>query len=86
MHPLIGMDRYVTICFIYSIYVDAVINHMTGGGSGIGSGGSWWDADSLDYPGVPYSSFDFHGSDVCFTGSGNIEDYNDANQVKLNFL
>ena len=38
-------------CTCFRIYVDGVINHMTGGGSGYGSGGTWWDADALDFPG-----------------------------------
>ncbi len=50
-------DRLNAIC---SIIVDMVGNHMTGGGSGVGSAGSEWNADTLNYPGVPYSSYDFH--------------------------
>ncbi|CAH1797073.1 unnamed protein product [Owenia fusiformis] len=64
------------------IYADLVINHMTGGGQGQGSSGSYWNADSLSYPAVPFGSGDFNGRDVCNTGSGNIENYNDANQVR----
>ncbi|XP_064597212.1 alpha-amylase-like [Liolophura sinensis] len=65
------------------IYADAVINHMTGvGGSGIGTAGTHYDGNVLSYPGVPFSGYDFHGNDVCHTGSMNIENYNDANQVR----
>ena len=55
---------------------------MTGAGSGFGSSGSWWDADALSYPAVPYGPADFHGSDVCFTSDGNIQDFNDTDQVR----
>ena len=59
------IDSFTSNCvsehdFRSSIYVDMVINHMTGGGSGIGSDGSEWNADTLNYPGVPYSELDFH--------------------------
>ncbi|HWM03935.1 MAG TPA: alpha-amylase family glycosyl hydrolase, partial [Actinophytocola sp.] len=41
------------------IYVDAVVNHMAGGGSGgPGSGGSSFA--HYDYPAVPYGNGDFH--------------------------
>jgi len=58
------------------IYVDAVINHMCGGGgAGVGTGGSPFNYDVLDYPAVPYSVLDFNGPHNCFTPSGNIENY-----------
>uniref|UniRef100_T1J419 alpha-amylase n=1 Tax=Strigamia maritima TaxID=126957 RepID=T1J419_STRMM len=56
---------------------------MTGGlGKGYGSGGSYFDSDKLDYPGVPYSALDFNSCDRCSTSSCNIEDYSDSNQVR----
>lgn len=64
------------------IYVDGVFNHMTGAGSGTGSDGSSFDADAKSFPGVPYGYNDFHDSNECYTGSGEIEDYNDPNQVR----
>jgi alpha-amylase len=65
------------------IYVDAVINHMTGpAGRGTGTGGSSYDADALTYSGVPYSSSDFNGGNECPSRSGDIESYNDAIQVR----
>ena len=69
--------------FAFRIYVDAVINHMTGGGRGQGSGGSSWDADSLNYPGVPFGPNDFNccGCSGCSTNDCTIKNYNDANQV-----
>lgn len=71
---------------IYSqvnIYVDAVINHMCGAGGGEGthsSCGSWFSAGRKDFPSIPFSHSDFNDH-KCRTGSGNIENYGDANQV-----
>jgi len=56
----------------YSIYVDAVINHMTGGGSGVGSNNSSFNGETQRYPGVPYSNEDFHGHADCPTSDLNI--------------
>ncbi|XP_076306624.1 pancreatic alpha-amylase 2a5-like [Tachypleus tridentatus] len=65
------------------IYVDAVINHMTGNiGAGHGTGGSYFDPVALKYDGVPYSHWDFNTNEKCGTPSGNIENYNDAYQVR----
>jgi len=64
------------------IYVDGVFNHMTGGGSGTGSDGSSFNADTKSFPGVPYGSGDFNGPNECSTASGEIENYNDPNQVR----
>ena len=55
---------------------------MTGGGSGTGSDGSSFNADTLQFPGVPYGPGDFHGSDVCKTSDLEIHDYNNANEVR----
>ncbi|XP_069825112.1 pancreatic alpha-amylase-like [Dendropsophus ebraccatus] len=66
------------------IYVDAIINHMCGaaGGSGTRSTcGSSYNTGSKDFPGVPYSYLDFNDG-KCRTGSGNIENYSDAYQVR----
>ncbi|XP_018017055.1 alpha-amylase 1 isoform X2 [Hyalella azteca] len=65
------------------IYPDAVFNHMTGSWpSGTpGVGGSSFDSGSENYPGVPYSGFDFNDGN-CNSGSGSIESYQDANQVR----
>nr|WGG89262.1 alpha-amylase II [Enchytraeus albidus]WLK78496.1 alpha-amylase II [Enchytraeus albidus] len=64
------------------IYIDDVINHMTGGGAGVGSDGSSFDGDARDYPGVPFGPFDFNGPEQCPTASGEIEDYGDPIQVR----
>ncbi|GAB6030326.1 Alphaamylase [Chamberlinius hualienensis] len=66
------------------VYIDAVMNHMTGGGgSGTGTGGSSWDSNSLNFPAVPYTSSNFHScSGDCGTSDCQIQDYNNANQVR----
>ena len=44
-----------------SVIVDFVVNHMSGhGSSGTGTGGSGFNGGAEDYPGVPFSSWDFH--------------------------
>ncbi|CAF1544604.1 unnamed protein product [Rotaria magnacalcarata] len=62
------------------IYVDAVINHMAAGGNR-GSAGSSYNTGSKDFPAVPFSAWDF-GDSLCKSGSGNIENYNDPEQVR----
>ncbi|XP_014855795.1 PREDICTED: pancreatic alpha-amylase-like [Poecilia mexicana] len=67
-----------------NIYVDTIINHMaaTGGGEGSHSScGSWFSTITRDFPSVPYSAWDFNGH-KCKTGSGEIENYGDAYQVR----
>lgn len=60
------------------IYVDAVINHMTGTWEeNIGTGGSTADFDNWDYPGVPYTIADFNYPFCYITG------YNDPAIVSL---
>ncbi|XP_036902614.1 pancreatic alpha-amylase-like, partial [Sturnira hondurensis] len=66
------------------VYVDAVINHMCGGGSGAGTSstcGSYYNPGNRDFPAVPFSGWDFNDG-KCKTGSGEIENYNDAYQVR----
>lgn len=58
------------------IYVDTVINHMTGEWNpAVGTAGSTADTANKNYPAVPYSSLDFHATCA-------IEDYNNAEQVR----
>lgn len=56
------------------IYVDAVINHMSAT-TGRGTAGSISDPTTMNYPGVPYTTSDFHPP--C-----QIEDYNNPSQVR----
>lgn len=63
--------------------MDAVINHMCGAGGGEGthnSCGNWFSANRKEFPTIPYTSWDFNDN-KCRTGSGNIENYGDPNQV-----
>src|SRR3989442_202792 len=65
------------------IYVDAVINHMTGNDiKGKGTGGSEFDAVKKSYPDAGYTEEDFNGKSGCATKSGTIEDYSNADQVR----
>ncbi|ODM96628.1 Pancreatic alpha-amylase [Orchesella cincta] len=65
------------------IYVDAVINHMTGNSvQGAGTDGSAFDASAKSYPAVPYGSADFNDGTTCPTHSGSIENYQDPIQVR----
>lgn len=41
------------------IYVDVLLNHMSAT-TGIGTGGSTANAQTRDYPAVPYTAADFH--------------------------
>ncbi|KAM9688354.1 alpha-amylase 2B-like isoform 2-T2 [Trichechus inunguis] len=66
------------------IYVDAVINHMSGSGVSAGTSstcGSYFNPGNRDFPAVPYSGWDFNDG-KCQTGSGEIENYQDVNQVR----
>src|SRR5207249_3027648 len=60
---------------------DVVINQMASN-SGTGTGGSSYDSGSQSYSGVPYGSNDFNTCDKCGTSSCNIEDYQNADQVR----
>lgn len=65
------------------IYVDSVINHMTGHiGKGQGTAGSSFDPEVPRYDGVPYGPEHFNSGNKCPSTSGNIEDYNDKVQVR----
>ncbi|XP_028666934.1 pancreatic alpha-amylase-like [Erpetoichthys calabaricus] len=66
------------------IYVDAVINHMCGASGGAGthsSCGTYFNADTKDFPSVPYSAWDFNDG-KCKSPSGDIENYHDIYQVR----
>ncbi|CAG0886066.1 unnamed protein product [Cyprideis torosa] len=66
------------------VYPDLVINHMTATypvGTP-GTGGSSFDSEALEYPGVPFTAEDFHGSNDCPTDSGNVESHDDPVEVR----
>lgn len=69
------------------IYVDAVINHMTGAFfEGVGTGGSTFSGPNKDYPGVPYGVLDFNGIGIgegdCPNPIGNVSDYSNPIEVR----
>ncbi|XP_065557068.1 alpha-amylase 1-like [Artemia franciscana] len=69
------------------IIVDAVVNHMTGlGRLGTGHGGSTYDGDAHDFPGVPFSREHFTPRDMCPSGDGNVNNYGDPNNVRNCYL
>jgi hypothetical protein len=60
---------------------------MTGGSSGVGTGGSSYDGGSRDYPGVPFSFLDFNGYPAeCPNPSGEIGNYNNPIEVRMRFF
>lgn len=59
------------------IYVDIVVNHMSGDANpAVGTGGSTANTSSRSYPAVPFSFADFH-QPVC-----SIHNYNNAAEVR----
>ena len=71
------------MCYV-RIYVDIILNHMAGlGREGQGSAGTYFKSDDRHFPGVPYDGSHFNARDKCPSGSGNIENYQDPNQVPL---
>lgn len=60
------------------IYVDVVLNHMTGtsSSSAVGVGGSTADTITMDYPAVPYTKADFH------TPPCGISDFDNPTEVR----
>ena len=69
------------------MYVDAIINHMSGAWpkGTPSSGSSEFNGESESYPGVPYTSSNFNDK-KCHTLTGNIEDFQDPNQVNTLFV
>ncbi|XP_078323364.1 alpha-amylase-like [Crassostrea virginica] len=69
------------------IYVDSVVNHMAGlGRTGQGSGGTSFNSDNYDFPGVPFRRENFNSRDKCPSHDGNINNYGDPNNVRNCFL
>jgi len=61
------------------IYVDAVFNQLAAGG-GTGTGGSSFDG--FNFPAIPFGANDFTPRDSCPSSNGDIQDYNNALQVR----
>lgn len=55
------------------VYIDIILNHMTGGFVGNGTAGSPFDGNAKDYPGVPFTAQHFNSKEKCGTASGGIE-------------
>nr|AWU67110.1 putative alpha-amylase [Crangon crangon] len=69
------------------IFVDAVVNHMAGlGRQGVGSAGTSFNSDNLDFPGVPYTPEDFTPREMCPSGSGSVDNYGDPYNVRNCYL
>ena len=66
-----GINNKISNPLILRIIVDAVVNHMAGlGRSGQGSGGSGFNSDNHDFPGVPFGPNDFTPRDLCPSANG----------------
>lgn len=77
---LLSCVRENFLLYIFRIYADVVINHMTGDNpNNTGTAGNKADFKKYDYPAVPYHKEHFHYPHCI------IENYNDANQVLLVF-
>lgn len=58
---------------MHRVYVDAVINHMTPRDKvGIADGGSTYDGNIQDYPGVPYTKENFTPRELCPSVDGKV--------------
>ncbi|KAK3099826.1 hypothetical protein FSP39_010394 [Pinctada imbricata] len=69
------------------IYVDVVVNHMAGlGRKGVGTGGSSFNSDNYDFPGVPFRREHFNDRNKCPSHDGNVNNYGDPNNVRNCFL
>nr|AHX03180.1 Der f 4 allergen [Dermatophagoides farinae] len=64
------------------IYVDIVLNHMTGGQSGLGTNGHHYDGVAMQYPGVPFGPNDFHGHETCPTNDLEIHNYSNRIEAR----
>ncbi|MGN8247063.1 alpha-amylase [Cellulomonas soli] len=69
------------------VYVDAVINHMSGADTTADGATSYSGHmyTAMTYPGL-YTPADFHQASECPTASGRVEDYDDATQVHFCML
>ncbi|XP_074604694.1 alpha-amylase-like [Brevipalpus obovatus] len=64
------------------VYVDIVINHMAGPMIGQGVGGTPFNGNAKDFPGVPYGPQHFNDKSKCPSQSGGIEDWRNPEQIR----
>lgn len=66
------------------VYIDIVLNHMTGSGSeaGFGSSGSFYDANNYNYPEVPFNKSHFNDGQKCGTSDGTMHNIEDPWQTR----
>ena len=70
-----------------NVIADLVINHMSGRGmSGTGTGGSSYNGGNQDYPGVPFSGWDFHQPYCEISNYQNPDEVRNCYLVSLNDL
>ena len=64
------------------IFVDGIINHMCGEDAltGTGTGGSSYDTDNLNFPGVPFGPNDFNDY-RCGSQNGLINNYGQSRKI-----
>ena len=67
---------------VFRIFVDVVINHMTGSYTGHGTDGNSFDGNACRYPGVPYGPNDCNAGDNCHSVDNGIHDYQNAEEVR----
>lgn len=70
------------------IYVDVILNHMTGSSTSyaLGVGGSTADTLNFDYPAVPYTKDDFHTPTCSISNYDNPEEVRNCELVGLHDL
>lgn len=73
--------------YFHRVYVDVVVNHMAGlGRQGQGTGGSSFNSDNYDFPGVPFTRQHFNEKSKCPSHDGMVNNYGDPNNVRNCFL
>ena len=66
-----------------NIYADLIINHMAVCcEKGTGTAGSSYNTANINFPAVPYNYYETN-TGRCKTASGNIENYQDADEVRV---
>ncbi|KAK3852672.1 hypothetical protein Pcinc_040753 [Petrolisthes cinctipes] len=69
------------------IFADAVVNHMAAlGRQGVGYGGTTFNGDNHDFPGVPFTSEHFTPREICPSGDGMVNNYGDPYNVRNCYL